>query len=101
MLRDTVFALYISERRTGYIWLRMTLLTKKVAYTSLALTDLDVNEQISVFNDTITNVMLNFVIVICDDRDPSWMSRHTKNLILYKDNFYERLYTEKNRTDCY
>ena len=41
-----------------------------------ALTDLDVNERVPVFNDTITNVMSNFVpneIIICDDHDPPWM----------------------------
>ena len=38
-----------------------------------ALTDLDVNEQVPIFNDTITNIMSNFVpneIIICDDHDP-------------------------------
>ena len=41
-----------------------------------ALTDLDVNERAPVFNDTITNVMSNFVpneIIICDDHEPLWM----------------------------
>ena len=58
------------------------------------LTDLGVNEQISVFNDTITNIS-NFVpnkIIICDDCNPPSVNRHIKNLILYKDNF---LYVEK------
>ena len=38
-----------------------------------ALIDVDVNEQVPVFNDTITNYMSNFVpkeIIICNDRDP-------------------------------
>ena len=37
-----------------------------------ALTDLDVNEQVSIFNNTITNIMSNFVPnekIICDNRD--------------------------------
>ena len=42
-----------------------------------ALIDLDVNEQVPVFNDAITNIIMsNFVpneINICDDRDPPWM----------------------------
>ena len=41
-----------------------------------ALTDLDVNEQVPIFNDTITNIMSNFVpneIIICDDHEPLWM----------------------------
>ena len=38
-----------------------------------AFTDLDINEQVPVFNDTITNIMSNFVpngIIICDNHDP-------------------------------
>ena len=64
-----------------------------------ALTDLDVNEQVSIFNNTITNIMSNFVpneIIICDDRDPPWMNRHIKNLILYKANFYKTFVRGKN-----
>ena len=42
-----------------------------------ALIDLDVNEQVPVFNDTIINVIMsNFVPNeknICDGRDPLWM----------------------------
>ena len=63
-----------------------------------AFTDLDVNEQVSIFNNTITNIMLNFglnQIIICDDRDPPWMNRRIKSLILYKANFYKTLWVEK------
>ena len=41
-----------------------------------ALIDLDINEKVPVFNDTITNIMSNFVpnkIIICDNSDPPWM----------------------------
>ena len=64
-----------------------------------ALIDLDVNEQVSVFNDTITNIMPHFVpneIIICDGRDPPWMNRHIKNLILYKAIFYKTFVRGKN-----
>ena len=64
-----------------------------------ALTDLDVNEQVSVFNHTITKIMSYFVpneMIICDDRDPPWMNRHIKNLILYKANFYKTFVRGKN-----
>ena len=64
-----------------------------------ALTDLDVNEQVSIFNNTITNIMSNFVpneIIICDDRDPPWMKRFIKYLILYKANFYKTFVRGKN-----
>ena len=64
-----------------------------------ALTDLAVNEQVSVFNDTITYIMPNFVpnkIVICDNRDPPWMNHHIKNLILNKTNFCKTFVHGKN-----
>ena len=57
-----------------------------------ALIDLDINEQVSFFNDTITNIMSNFVpdeIIICNDRDAPWMNRHIKILILRKTNFFK------------
>ena len=43
--------------------------------------------------------MSNFAtneIIIYDDRDPPWMNRHIKNLILYKDNFYKTYVRGKN-----
>ena len=49
------------------------------------LTDLDVDEEVSIFNDTITNIRSNFVpieIIICDNQDPPWMNHHIKNHIL-------------------
>ena len=64
-----------------------------------ALNDLDVNEQVSIFNNTITNVMSKFVpneIIICDDRDPPWINRHIKDLIHYKANFYKTFVRGKN-----
>ena len=42
-----------------------------------ALHDLDVNEQVPLFNDAITDIMSNFVpnkIIICDDPDPPCMN---------------------------
>ena len=43
--------------------------------------------------------MSNFVpneIIICDDRDPPWMNRHIKNVILYKANFHKTFVCGKN-----
>ena len=37
-----------------------------------------------------TKIMSHFVpheIIIFDDRDPHWMNRHIKNIVLYKTNF--------------
>ena len=56
-------------------------------------------KRMSVFNDSITNIISNFVpneIIICDDRDPPWMKRHIKNFILYEDNFYKKFVLGKN-----
>ena len=64
-----------------------------------ALTKLDVSEQVSVFNDTITNIMSNFVrneIIICGDRYPLWINSQIKNLILYKHNFYKTFVRGRN-----
>ena len=63
------------------------------------LIDLDVNEQVSVSNDTITNIMSNFLpnkIISCENRDSPWMNCHIKYLILYKTNFYTTFIHGKN-----
>ena len=47
------------------------------------LTDLDINKHVSIFNNTITNIISNFVpndIINFGDRDTPWMNRHIKNL---------------------
>ena len=44
----------------------------------------DVNEQVSLFNETTMNTMSNFVLkelITCDDQDPHWMNCIIKNLI--------------------
>ena len=48
-----------------------------------ALNYLDANDQVSVFNSTIMNIVANFVpneTKTCDDRDPPWMSTFIKTL---------------------
>ena len=60
--------------------------------------DLDVNEQVSIFSDAITNIMSNFVLnekIICDNRDSPWMNLHIKIHMLYKENLYKVLVPEK------
>ena len=55
------------------------------------LNNLDVNEQVSAFNETTMNNMSNFApsdLVTCDDRDPPWMNRYIKNLIVAINNFH-------------
>ena len=58
-----------------------------------AFSSLDFNEQISVFIETITNIMSNFLpneLVTCDDQNPPWMNRYIKNLIVAINNFHEK-----------
>ena len=58
-----------------------------------SLNNLDVNEQLSAFNETIMNIMFNFVpneLVTCDDRDPPWMNRYIKILIAAINDFHKK-----------
>ena len=44
-----------------------------------SLNNLDVNEQVSVSNETIMNIMSKFVpnqLITCNDRDPPWMNHY-------------------------
>ena len=54
-------------------------------YWEFWLNNLDLIEKVSVFNETIMNIMSNFVpneLITSDDRDPPWMNRYIKNLML-------------------
>ena len=45
--------------------------------------DKNINEQVILFNRTILNIFHNFIpnkIILCDDRDPSWMNEKIKHL---------------------
>ena len=56
-----------------------------------SLNNLDVNEQVSVFNETSMNIMSNFFpneLITCDDPDPPWMNRSIKNLIVAMHDFH-------------
>ena len=60
------------------------------------LTDLDVNDQVSVFKDKIMNIRSSFVpneITICYDREPPLIKHHTKKTIL--------LYVEKTGSSLF
>ena len=57
------------------------------------LNNLDANEQVSVFNETIVNIMFNFVpneLITYDDRGPPWMNRYIKNLIAAINDFHKK-----------
>ena len=43
------------------------------------------NEQVSVFNEAIMNIMSSFVsneLITCDDLDLPWMNQYIKNLLV-------------------
>ena len=48
------------------------------------LSNLNVDEQVSVFNRTILNILKNFIpyeSIVCDDKDPPWFNKRIKSLI--------------------
>ena len=66
-----------------------------------SLNNLDINEQVSVFNETIMNIMSNFVpneLITCDDRDPPWVNRYIKNLIVTINDFHKKFVLPSSNT---
>ena len=64
-----------------------------------ALNYIDANDQVSVFNSTILNIVSNFIpneTITCDDRGTPWMNSFIKNLIRAKDNFYKKFVRKSN-----
>ena len=64
-----------------------------------ALSYIDANDQFSVFNSTILNIVSNFIpneTITCDDCDPPWVNSFIKNLIHAKDNFYKKSVRKSN-----
>ena len=58
-----------------------------------SLNNLKVNEQVSVFNETIVNILSNFVpneLITCDDRDLPRMNRYIKNVIAAINDFHKK-----------
>ena len=55
---------------------------------------IDVNEEIHLFNQTIKNILFNFIpheTVTCDDQHPPWINNKIKGLI-QKKNFAKKCY---------
>ena len=49
-----------------------------------SLAEKDVNEKVCIFAKTIKNILSNFILhkkILCDDRDPPWISDKVKKLI--------------------
>ena len=55
---------------------------------------IDINDQVVLFNETIVNIMNNFIpneTMIFDDRDSPWLNKNMKNMINYKNAIYNNL----------
>ena len=65
----------------------MSILIRRVIYEfnwKRALPNLNIDEQVTVFNRTILNILRNFTpheTIVCDDKNPSWFNIRIKSLI--------------------
>ena len=66
----------------------------------VALNNLDANDQLSVFNSTVMNIVINFIanesLSYDDDLQPPWMNSFIKNFTHTKDNFYKKFVRKSN-----
>ena len=65
--------------------------------------NLNKNEMVYVFNTIIKNIMANFIpheAIICDDRDPPWISNRIKKLIYERNSLY-KVYLISNDTQIF
>lgn len=63
-----------------------------------AVLKIDVNVQISIFSETVLNILNTYIldeVKICKDRDPHWMTTKFKQLIFQKNKLYSR-FRKKN-----
>ena len=64
-----------------------------------ALNYIDANDQVSVFNSPILNIISNFIpneTITYDDRDAPWMNSFIKNVIRATDSFYKKFVRKSN-----
>ena len=57
-----------------------------------ALSNVDVDEEVSYLSKMLLNVNYNFIphdAVVCDDRDPLWLNKEIKNLMVEKNKAYK------------
>ena len=62
----------------------------------------NINEKVSILNNTINNVLSNFIpleIITCDDKKPPWFYKNIINLIKNKNIFYKSHTANENSTD--
>ena len=64
-----------------------------------ALDNVSPNRQVSIFNDTILNIISNFIpheTIICDDRDPPWINSKIKKVIHEKNKEHKKYINNKS-----
>ena len=62
----------------------------------------NINEKVSILNNTINNVLSNFIsleIITCDDKKPPWFNKNIIKLIKNKNIFYKSHTANENSTD--
>ena len=64
-----------------------------------ALDNVSLNRQVSIFNNTILNIISNFIpheTIICDDRDPPWINSKIKKVIHEKNKEHKKYINNKS-----
>ena len=68
-----------------------------------ALSNIDANDQVSIFNSAIMDSVTNFIpieTITCDDRYPPWMNSFIKNRTRAEDNLYKE-FVRKSSNMCH
>ena len=64
--------------------------------------NISVNEQVQLFTQTFQNIISNYIpheTITCDDRNPPWIDKKIKKLVLHKNRAYNAYSRDKNNTD--
>ena len=59
----------------------------------------DVNEMVNIFNETMSNVLNNYILhdtIICDDQDHPWINNKVKNAMQEKNQLFSRVKLDIN-----
>ena len=64
--------------------------------------NINVNEQVQLFTQTIINIISNYIpheTITCDDSNPPWIDEKIKKLILHKNRTFSAYSRDRNNTD--
>ena len=67
-----------------------------------ALSNLNIDEQVTVFNRTILNILKNYIShesIVCDDKDPPWFNKRNRSLIQEGTLLLETFRKNRNNVD--